>query len=78
MDESLMTGAVFIDLSKTFDAVDHAQQLSKPSKMASKTEKCHGLVVTCLTESNMLQSFDMALKYSQYLMEYRKDLSLVH
>ena len=39
MDKGLMTGTVFVDLSKTFDTVDHAQLLSKLSVYGIKDKE---------------------------------------
>ena len=39
MDEGLMTGAIYIDLRKAFDTVDHARLLSKLSIYGIKNEE---------------------------------------
>ena len=57
-----MTGAVLIDLRKAFDTLDHAGFCQSYQSTASKMEKCLGLVVICLTESNLLYIMERVLK----------------
>ena len=77
MDKGLMTGAVLIDLSKAFDTLDHARLLSKLSIYGIKDRELFGLVVICLTESNLLYVMDRTLKCSLQPVGYHRDQSLV-
>ena len=54
IDKRKYTGAVFIDLRKAFDMVDHGRLLSKLSWYGIKSKETYSSVIIYSTETNML------------------------
>ena len=60
MDESLLTGAVFLDLCKAFDTVDHISLLAK-IKMFNPNDTMNRWLSSYLSQRNKVVSFNGVL-----------------
>lgn len=75
MNDGKMTGAIFVDLSKAFDAIDHASIINK-LPMDFATHPKNGLHHIYLHELNVFLTKEQSRRQRLFIVVSHKDPSL--